>query len=99
MKSIGMETKRQFPKELDKLNISEKMRVIEEVQKIHNIELAEEKQFFDRIDRVFDSFSKRGFSDDVSVQLTIAFLNDPVFQKKRAKRKIISEIIDSVTNN
>ena len=85
---------RQFPRELDGLSVEDKVRVMREVEDMRNVELAEEKQFFDKIDRVFEAFSHRGFSDDVAIQLTIAFLNDPVFQKKRAKRKTISEIIE-----
>ncbi len=84
----------QFPKGFNGLSPSNQKRVMEEVQKIRDIEFAEEKQFFDRIDRVFETFSHRGFNDNVAIQLTIAFLNDPVFKKKREKRKTISEIIE-----
>ena len=88
----------QYPKELDGMSLRDKERVVQEVQKIRDIELAEERQFFERIDRVFEAFSHKGFSDDVSVRLTIAFLNDPIFAKKREKRKTITEIINQVKN-
>ena len=90
----GSEKMRQFPKGLDEFDIADKQRIIEEIQKNYEVESKEEQQFFDRVSRVFDAFSKQGFSDEASVQLTIAFLNDPIFNKKRSKRKTISETIE-----
>lgn len=37
---------RQYPKELDGLDVYDKQRVMDDIEELRNIELAEEKQFF-----------------------------------------------------
>lgn len=88
----------QFPRSLDGMSLMEKNRVMEEVQRNREIEFAEEREFFDRISRVFESFFHQGFSENASIQLTIAFLNDPIFNKKRKERQTITEIINRINS-
>lgn len=88
----------QFPRSLDGMSSAEKLRVLEEVQRNKEIEFEEEREFFDRISRIFDSFCHHGFSENASIQLTIAFLNDPIFNKKRSKRRTITEIINRINS-
>ena len=88
----------QYPKSLDGMSLTEKERVMKEVERNREIEFAEERDFFNRISRVFDSFYHQGFSENASIQLTIAFLNDPIFNKKREKRKTITEIINRINS-
>lgn len=88
----------QYPRSLDGMSLTKKERVMEEVQKNREIEFAEEREFFNRISRVFDSFCHQGFSENASIQLTIAFLNDPIFNKKREERQTITEIINRINS-